>query len=227
MRFIPTTLNTPVDNEKPNIVIDGPEDQMSEGVVYAQINDELEFDASSCNDPDGEIIFYRWSFGNEESAINVVSPVYSFKNEGIHIVNLAVIDNNGSSNSSEISVIISSDTNRAPSASIGAPSSSYMGESIAFSSIGSSDPDSGDIITFYWNFGDGSISEEENPIYKYKKAGKYTLILTVTDRYGETGSSSVEILIKAKQSDDSPGFELMLVMFTILSISIYLKKRKK
>jgi parallel beta-helix repeat protein len=220
-----STLNTPVDNDKPEIVIDPPEDYLIDDVVYAQVNDALTFDASNCNDPDGEIIFYRWSFGNEENIVNEISPTYLFKNEGSHIVNLAVIDNNGSSNQSEISVMISSNINRAPSASIGAPSSAYEGDSVAFSSSGSSDPDPNDDITYFWNFGDGSTSEDENPTHKYSKAGRYTLTLTVTDYSGENSSTSIEILIKSKVSD-SPGFELILVIISILCILIILKKRK-
>ncbi len=30
-----------------------------------------------------------------------------------------------------------------------------------------------------WNFGDGTYSTAKNPVYKYSKAGKYTVKLTV------------------------------------------------
>lgn len=222
-----STLNTPVDNDKPQVKIGEPQEYVSDGIVYAQINDALTFDASKCNDPDGEIIFYRWSFGTEASIVNEISATHSFKNEGTHIVNLAVIDNNGSSNQSEISVIIGGNENRVPSAVITAPTTCFAGDSIAFSSTGSYDPDIGDNITYSWLFGDGKTSEDENPTNSYKKAGRYTVTLTVTDQGGETGVSSSEILIKTKQKDETPGFEFILALLSMLLISIILKKRRK
>ena len=37
----------------------------------------------------------------------------------------------------------------------------------------------GDIATFLWVFGDGSVSTEKNPRHVYEKKGKYSVILTV------------------------------------------------
>jgi PKD repeat protein len=64
---------------------------------------------------------------------------------------------------------------------------------VNFSSVGSSDPDPGDSISFDWDFGDGSPhSMDPNPSHTYTVRGRYTAQLTVTD---SSGKSSVATTI--------------------------------
>jgi gliding motility-associated-like protein len=42
----------------------------------------------------------------------------------------------------------------------------------------------GDILTYYWDFGDGSESFEENPKHIYQAKGEYEITLIVTDVFG-------------------------------------------
>src|SRR5690606_1512116 len=66
---------------------------------------------------------------------------------------------------------------------------------VRFSSEGSLDYD-GDAITYAWNFGRGQgKSSEPNPTYTFKRAGEYTVVLTVTDVHGNARSSN--LIIKA------------------------------
>ncbi len=46
------------------------------------------------------------------------------------------------------------------------------------------DPD-GDIVNWYWDFGDGNTSNEQNPVHKYNRFGYYTVVLRVTDNDGK------------------------------------------
>ncbi|MBC7080660.1 MAG: PKD domain-containing protein [Thermoplasmatales archaeon] len=50
------------------------------------------------------------------------------------------------------------------------------------------DSSSGEIISWLWDFGDGSFSYEKNASHVYDKAGSYIVTLTVTDIYGESAS---------------------------------------
>ena len=55
----------------------------------------------------------------------------------------------------------------------------------------STDPDNGDVLTYSWNFGDGSpANPNENPTHTYAVAGTYNVILTVSDGNGGTNSIS-------------------------------------
>ncbi|WP_141241713.1 PKD domain-containing protein, partial [Methanosarcina spelaei] len=46
------------------------------------------------------------------------------------------------------------------------------------------DKSTGTPTKWKWTFGDGNTSTKQNPTYKYSKAGKYTVTLTVTNAAG-------------------------------------------
>lgn len=51
------------------------------------------------------------------------------------------------------------------------------------------------IITWYWNFGDTLLSNQQNPSHSYLNQGDYTIILVVTDQWGCKDTASKEISI--------------------------------
>jgi PKD repeat protein len=54
----------------------------------------------------------------------------------------------------------------------------------------STDPN-GDIVTWHWDFGDGTTSSEQHPTHSYATPGSYTVTLTVSDAGGNATSASV------------------------------------
>ena len=63
---------------------------------------------------------------------------------------------------------------------------------VAFSGSDSHDPD-GDDLTYAWDFGDGTTSDQVSPSHTYTEAGEFTARLTVTDPSGRNHSSSLTI----------------------------------
>ncbi len=63
---------------------------------------------------------------------------------------------------------------------------------VTFSGEGSHDPD-GDPLTYAWDFGDGTTSDEANPTHTYAEPGEYSARLTVTDPSGRSSSSNLTI----------------------------------
>jgi len=49
--------------------------------------------------------------------------------------------------------------------------------------------------TYLWDFGDGNISEEKNPIYTYARKGNYTATFTVTDSEHNSSSDTANVTI--------------------------------
>jgi len=73
------------------------------------------------------------------------------------------------------------------------PGSGFAPLDVAFSSAGSNDPD-GSIVSYDWNFGDGSAhASDPNPAHTYAAPGNYVCTLVVTDNNGFKGSRSVNV----------------------------------
>ena len=67
---------------------------------------------------------------------------------------------------------------------------------VTFSSVGSVDQD-GEIISYSWDFGDGTgSSTEANPTYTYTVKGNYIAVLTVRDDGGLTATATLDITVR-------------------------------
>jgi PKD repeat protein len=70
--------------------------------------------------------------------------------------------------------------NQAPVPNGAGPYSGFRNQPIAFDATASSDPD-GDPLTFAWTFGDGGSATGPTPTHTYAAAGRYQIILNVSD----------------------------------------------
>ena len=97
------------------------------------------------------------------------------------------------SNVATVSITVVS-VNDAPVADAGGPYSALVGELVVFEGSGSFDLD-GTIVTYEWDFGDGSTGSGAAPDHVYLSAGLYVVSLTVTDDGGlsDTATSSADI----------------------------------
>ncbi|MCD6468180.1 MAG: PKD domain-containing protein [Thermoplasmata archaeon] len=91
--------------------------------------------------------------------------------------------------------------NKKPVADVGGPYSGYVKEVIVFDGSDSYDPD-GSIVSYEWDFGDGSTGSGEAPSHMYKSSGEYTVTLTVTDDGGKTASDKALVTVSLKQSEE-------------------------
>src|SRR5262249_6716871 len=49
--------------------------------------------------------------------------------------------------------------------------------------------------TYAWNFGDGTTGSGASPTHVYTQSGTYTAVLTATDSLGNSGQSSVTVVV--------------------------------
>jgi len=67
---------------------------------------------------------------------------------------------------------------------------------VDFDGSDSYDPDVGDrIVSYEWDFGDGSTATGVMVSHTYTKSGAFTATLTITDNHGATGTDSVQIMV--------------------------------
>ncbi|KHT44014.1 collagenase [Vibrio sinaloensis] len=86
-----------------------------------------------------------------------------------------------------------------PTAAISMVSEGKVNETITFGSSRSTDSD-GQIVHYFWEFGDGATSTEANPTHQFSRAGTYTVRLTITDNDGLTASTYASITITEDQA---------------------------
>ncbi len=162
--------------------------QIEKDSNYAPVS--VRFDSSKSYIKNDNIIKFTYDYGDgiseERDAIN---PGHKYAVAGDYTVKLTVTGESGKTYSIEKKLIllpppqdvkISTSLRKAP-----------IGQGIDFSSSESS----GQIIEYFWDFGDGEISTEANPTHSYKKAGDYTVKLRVEFINSNSISDEIEIQI--------------------------------
>lgn len=148
------------------------------------------------SDEDGSIVAYQWFFGDGGSSTQQ-NPQhrYSIDEPAVFNVQLTVTDNDGQSATIIKEIIVGNIDNQPPTADFSyTPEEPIVGDTIQFLQ---QCEDDGQITSYYWDFGDGFTSEEENPSHRYDIFQPATFIakLTVTDDSGKTAAVSKVITI--------------------------------
>lgn len=86
--------------------------------------------------------------------------------------------------------------NVSPTAQIVPVTTVILGQSVTFDGSGSNDSD-GAITSYAWDFGDGTNGVGVTANHTYGAAGSYTVVLTVTDDDGATGTATTSVEVSA------------------------------
>jgi serine protease len=62
----------------------------------------------------------------------------------------------------------------------------------------------GSVVSWIWDFGDGTTSTAQNPSHTYAAGGTYSVILTVTDDDDATGSASQNVTVSSGTTNNPP-----------------------
>jgi len=138
--------------------------------------DSVDFiNSSSGTDP----LTYTWDFG-DGSTSSVANPSHTYETVDNYPVTLKV-DNAYGSDVAAGSVVF-------PPIAAFTQSSQviHIGESVSFTNqtIGTAP------ISYTWDFGDGSTSQETNPVHTYLTAGAFTVRLTAANEFGSSQATS-------------------------------------
>ncbi len=160
------------------------------GPYYGYVDIPIRFDGTATGGtPPYE---YLWQFGNGDTS-SEEDPVYTYPEAGNYTVTLWVRDSEQTIDSDVTWALV---TEIEPLvADADGPYGGEVGEGIQFtgSAHGGVEP-----YTWLWDFGNGDISPEQNPIYAYPESGEYTVNLTVEDdignvAYDETTATITEV----------------------------------
>ncbi len=126
---------------------------------------------------------YTWSIGNKKVELSEDNPVYVFNNPGIYVISLTGMDNKGKKT-------VRTDTVKVfepPKARFEIfPEDATVPETeITF--INSSE----NAAVYFWDFGDGHFSQEQEPSHRYTTEGPFRIVLKVWSSRGCTDSMVV------------------------------------
>ena len=149
--------------------------------------------ATGSYDPDGALGNIEWRISDGRTSFG--SPAYfTFSNDGSYTATLRVYDSRGDFSEDVLAIEVGG-ANQPPTAQASAaPSSGLAPLGVALSASGSSDVD-GTIVTYAWDFGDGSSGSGANPFHTYASVGTFVATVTVTDNSGDSDSASVTISV--------------------------------
>jgi len=152
------------------------------------------FDASTSQGTN--IAEYQWNFGDGGRASGrAVSHEYD--TPGTYVVTLTLVDSFARSESIAKSITVTAGTNPV-AAFVFSPTTPRVNQSVNFNASASRAPAGGRIVSYTWDFGDGSprVTTGDAVVAKtYTLAATYTVTLVVTDQAGRTATVSITLPI--------------------------------
>ncbi|MEV7431806.1 PKD domain-containing protein [Nocardioides sp. NPDC092400] len=152
-------------------------------------------DARGSTDENPTALTYSWNFGNGSGSGAVVTRTYTAA--GTFTITLTARDEWGvTATATQTVTITEPPTNRPPTAVLNTPACTNL--SCNFSAVGSTDPDTGDTLTYRWVWGDATPnSTTASATHVFPAAGTYTVVLTVTDGWGKATTVERQVTVSA------------------------------
>ena len=143
----------------------------------------IEFDDMSI----GNVIRWVWDFGDGDMSLDQ-NPVHTYDYEGEYNVSLFIETDNSCFSYFEDFVWVENDTTYCNAGfNVMLDTLNNVPHTYVFT-----DQSEGDIVSWFWDFGDGNFSFEQNPIHIYSDGGEYDVCLTVTTVDGGSMCESTE-----------------------------------
>ena len=131
---------------------------------------------------------YSWNFGDGGTATGR-TVTHEFSAPGTYVVSLTVTDAFGRSATTSQVVAIGAGVN--PTASfVFSPTDPLPGTTVFFNASASRAAPGRSIVSYTWDFGDGTSGTGVQTSRRYTILGSYTVTLVVTDDAGRTSSAS-------------------------------------
>ena len=158
---------------------------------------EIPFNVSfSATDSTGDIVTYSWDFGDGTNNTGPNSS-HTYSVSGTYTAILSVVDQDGAVNQATKTITAQPNTSSPEPPTAVISSSSAIGDAplvVSFDGSSSTTPYS-PIVSYSWNFGDGSEATGKTTSHSFTAAGTYHTQLTVADSQGLSDTVSTPIVV--------------------------------
>jgi len=152
----------------------------------------ITLDGSASSDNVG-ITAYTWTFTDVTTkTLTGEKPTYTFNMPGVYTITLNVTDATGNWATDTIVITVADVTK--PVANAGQDKTVNVGTTVSFDASGSSD--NVGIVSYEWDFGDGTMGIGATTTHTYTKPGTYTVTLMVRDKAGNSVTDTMTVTIQ-------------------------------
>jgi gliding motility-associated-like protein len=171
-----------VDTRSQEVTVYGPSAAFTQDQEGVCLGSTIRLADASREDGTNVLVRWVWSYGDGMVEAGTATPApHLYTTPGEYTVTLKVVDAFGCADSiTKPKTIIIAD----PKAIFHSPDSlSCTGMPVRFMN-----QSEGYTLKYAWSFGDGTGATEETPVHQYAAVGRYSVSLSVTDRFGCTDS---------------------------------------
>lgn len=161
------------------------------GFNWEQLPNTLTIHFNNTSTSDHDIISYQWNFGDGHTG-DGQNPYHTYAEAGVYNVCLTITDNTGCTSTICHEITVEPVTPGDCQASFTWEQASNS-LNVHFFSNSTSDHD---IISYFWDFGDGHTGDGNDPHHVYDQPGTYTVCLTITDNTGCTSTVCHEVVVE-------------------------------
>ena len=161
------------------------------------------FDGRGSTDENAPALTYSWAYGTGQGSGSGPVPTKTYTAPATYTVTLTVKDEWNVTATTTLTVTITE-----PAGNV-APNPTFITNCIALacgtSSSGTTDPNTGDVISYLWNWGDGTpTSTGTSPSHTYAAPGTFTVTLTTTDGWGKAASTTRQVVLTEPANNAPP-----------------------
>lgn len=176
------------------VTVGEPEGDCHAEFTWEQIPGSLEIHFNSTSTSQNDIISYGWHFGDGSEG-DGNDPYHTYDEPGTYVVCLRIEDNTGCVSEICHEVHVEGEQSGCHASFNWEQFQDSL--AIHFNSTSTSEHD---IISYHWNFGDGSEGDGQNPNHTYSEPGTYLVCLIITDNTGCVSDVCHEVTVEGETS---------------------------
>lgn len=149
------------------------------------------------------VVSYAWDFGDGGSALGRIVD-HRYREPGNYLVTLTTVDSTGAKSQRSKDVSVTAAVDPTPEFTF-SPSAPLVNTTVFFNAAASTAAPGRKIISYKWDFGDGTSATGITTSHKFKKDGTtYVVNLTVTDDAGKKGNVNHEVAVGVVVTEPTP-----------------------